>query len=88
MRFTVQKKDGREIVMHDGPFVFAEQQSYPLIPEVVLEQGDRVLTSCSYTNDSTRQITFGESSTNEMCFNFAMYYPAGALKCAISATVL
>jgi hypothetical protein len=87
VRFTVKKKDGTEIVMRDGPFVFAEQQSYPLIPEVILEQGDRVETNCYYTNDSTRQVRFGESTLDEMCFNFAMYYPAGALKCAISATI-
>jgi hypothetical protein len=82
MKFKVQKKDGSQIVMLDSPFQFTEQRSYPLLPEVILETGDTVLTSCFYSNDSTRAITFGESTTNEMCFNFAMYYPAGALHCS------
>ena len=50
-------------------------------PEVILETGDVVTTTCSYTNDTNKNITFGESTTNEMCFNFASYWPAGALSC-------
>ena len=26
-------------------------------------------------------ITFGENTGNEMCFNFATYYPMGAMNC-------
>jgi hypothetical protein len=81
MRFTVKKKSGEEIVLHDGDFRFGEQQTYDLEPDVVLETGDTVYTTCSYTNNTTRNITVGESTTNEMCFNFAAYWPAGALSC-------
>jgi hypothetical protein len=84
MKFTVKKKNGTEIVMHDGAFKFGEQQSYNLDPGVVIETGDTVYTTCSYTNNSTKNITFGESTTNEMCFNFASYWPAGALSCGFS----
>ncbi len=82
MKFTVKKKNGTEIVMHDGDFKFGEQQSYNLPdPGVVIETGDTVYTTCYYTNPTTKNITFGESTTNEMCFNFASYWPAGALSC-------
>ncbi|HEY6877031.1 MAG TPA: hypothetical protein VI299_03390, partial [Polyangiales bacterium] len=82
MKFTVKKKSGQEIVLHDADFSFNEQRTYDLEPQVVLETGDTVYTTCSYTNPTTRNITFGESTTNEMCFNFASYWPAGALTCS------
>jgi len=81
MKFVVTKKDKTQIVMHDGPFQFGEQASYALEPDVVIETGDVVTTTCSYTNDTSKNITFGESTSNEMCFNFASYWPAGALSC-------
>lgn len=82
MRFTVTKTDGREIVMHDGPFNFDAQSSYLLPEEVILETGDVVKTVCTYTNLTNRNIRFGESTTDEMCFNFAVYYPMNALSCS------
>jgi hypothetical protein len=81
MRFTVQKASGQRIVMHDGPFKFGEQGTYPLTPEVVLNTGDVVTTTCVFDNPTSRNITFGESTDSEMCFNFAVYYPKGALSC-------
>lgn len=82
MKFTVKKKNGQEIVMHDAPFQFGEQGTYALEPEVILETGDVVTTICTYDNPSNRNVTFGESTDNEMCFNFASYYPKGALRCS------
>ena len=82
MRFTATK-GGKEIVMHDAPFKFGEQGSYP-VPggEIVLNPGDKITTQCFYTNPTRKNITFGESTQDEMCFNFARYYPKGALKCS------
>ena len=83
MKFTVKKKSGEEIVMHDAPFRFGEQGTYPLPGgEIVLNAGDSVTTQCFYTNPTTKNITFGESTEDEMCFNFATYYPKGSLKCS------
>jgi len=82
MKFTVTKKDKTEIVMHDADFAFGEQGTYPLAGgEVLLETGDVVKTTCYYTNDTNRNVTFSESTSGEMCFNFALYYPKGALNC-------
>jgi copper type II ascorbate-dependent monooxygenase-like protein len=43
--------------------------SYDLVP------GDTVDTSCTWTNTTDEEVTFGELSTNEMCYSFTMYYP-------------
>jgi len=83
MKFTARKGLGPEIVMHDQPFKFGEQGTYPLDPPIVLNAGDVVTTTCTYTNPTLRSVTFGESTNDEMCFNFAMYYPKGALTCSL-----
>jgi hypothetical protein len=81
MKFTVKHKDGTVRVMHDMPFMFGEQGTYPLDPEEIVNTGDVITTTCTYTNKTNRNITFGESTTDEMCFNFALYYPKGAFSC-------
>lgn len=82
MIFTLKRKGGGELItMHDGPFMFGEQGTYELNPPVVAQPGDVINTTCVFDNPSNKTVTFGESTDNEMCFNFAMYYPAGALTC-------
>jgi hypothetical protein len=82
MKFTVQRASGETVVMHDRDFDFNEQGTYGLTPPVALNNGDKVITTCTYSNDSNSTITFGENTGNEMCFNFAVYYPMGALNCS------
>ena len=68
--------------MHDAPFKFGEQGTYPIEGgELVLSAGDKITTSCTYSNETSKNIRFGESTDAEMCFNFARYYPKGALPC-------
>jgi hypothetical protein len=81
MTFTLQKKGGPTITMHDMPFMFGEQKSYPLDPPIVVNPGDVITTTCTFNNTTNRTVTFGESTNDEMCFNFALYYPAGGLRC-------
>jgi hypothetical protein len=81
MRFTLKRSSGELVTMHDQPFMFGEQKSFALDPPVVAQPGDVITTTCIYTNMTSNNITFGESTENEMCFNFATYYPAGALSC-------
>lgn len=38
--------------------------------------GDSITTTCTYTNNTGAPVSFGESSTEEMCFNFLYYYPS------------
>jgi hypothetical protein len=82
-KFWVTKKDGTEVLLLDHPFKFGEQGSYPLTPHVVLETGDVVHTSCFYTNPTNQDVYFGMNTEDEMCFNFAAYYPKGALSCSL-----
>jgi len=81
MTFTVEKANGQKITMHDDAFNFEEQTVYPMTPPVVIEAGDRIITTCTFSNPTDRTITFGENTGNEMCFNFAMYEPMGGLTC-------
>jgi hypothetical protein len=37
--------------------------------------GDRVRTRCAWENPGNTNVTFGEETSDEMCFAFAMYYP-------------
>ncbi|HET8936816.1 MAG TPA: c-type cytochrome [Polyangiales bacterium] len=82
MKFTLEKANGQKVVMHDALFDFNEQTTYPLDPPLVVEQGDRIVTTCTFSNDTDQAITFGENTGNEMCFNFAMYEPKDGLSCA------
>jgi hypothetical protein len=83
-KFWIKKKNGREIVLHDGPFNFEEQRSYPLTPGIAIETGDTVYTSCFFTNKTSRDVSFGQSTEDEMCYNLAAYYPKTAnLRCGL-----
>lgn len=84
MSFSVEKASGERIVMYEGRFDFEEQQAHPLTPFVQLESGDKVITTCIYDNTTDRAVSFGEDTDDEMCFNFASYYPMGALRCGIA----
>jgi hypothetical protein len=81
MKFTVTKASGQTIVMHDKDFNFEEQTTYPLTPPLEIVSGDQITTTCTFSNDTNQTITFGENTGNEMCFNFALYEPMGAITC-------
>lgn len=79
--FSVTKKDGTKINMLDEKFQFGEQESFTLKEKVTLETGDKVHTECQFKNDTSAPVGFGESNDDEMCFNFASYYPVGGFCC-------
>lgn len=47
----------------------------------MLQTGDRVTTTCTYQNNTSKTVTFGENTGNEMCFNLVVYYPMGGMSC-------
>jgi hypothetical protein len=61
---------------YDLPYSFDEQVGQLLPQEVELQPGDKVTTTCTYTNPTGQPITFGESSDSEMCFSAVYYWPA------------
>jgi hypothetical protein len=82
MKFTLERASGETIVLHDAPFDFYEQGVDPLDMPLTLNTGDKVTTTCTYSNKTDKAVTFGENTGNEMCFNFAVYYPLKALSCS------
>jgi hypothetical protein len=43
--------------------------------DVTANGGDLVRTRCAWDNPGDTDVTFGEQTSDEMCFGFAMYYP-------------
>ena len=84
MKFSVERAGGETIVMHDQSFNFEEQGQFDLDEPITLNKGDKLITTCTYENDTAQTVSFGEDTGNEMCFNFALYYPQGALKCSLA----
>lgn len=81
VRFTLKKRGGRTIVMHDAAYDFNEQNSYALPQPVELAPGDVVSTTCTYDNPTDRTVVYGQDTGDEMCFNFALFYPMGPMSC-------
>ncbi len=62
--------------LHDAPFAFGEQNYYLQSPEVQVASGDQIRVTCTYKNNTGSTVTFGDSSTQEMCFTGMYRYPA------------
>jgi len=77
----VLKQGGMTSVVHDGDFTFDNQHAYPLDPPVVVKTGDQFTVTCSYTNDTAKNVAFGQNTEDEMCFNFINVYPKGGFSC-------
>lgn len=73
MKVTLERASGGTEVVHDEPFGFENQRGYQ--EDIRLQPGDKLTTTCSYNAPST----FGKGTNEEMCYWFALAYPAGAL---------
>lgn len=74
-RFEVIR-GGNQVFQYDGAFNFMEQAYYRQNPEVQVMQGDTIRTTCTWVNNTGTQISFGDSSDQEMCFTGLYRYPA------------
>lgn len=72
-KVVVTRKGGMSEVIHDEPFNFDDQRYY--LKDVVLEDGDSMTTTCTYSAPAT----FGSSTDSEMCYFFTIAWPAGQL---------
>ena len=77
MESVVLRADGSRDTIVDVPFDFDNQVPYGV--DVVIQPGDQIRTRCTYNNTSGGIVTFGPRTEDEMCFNFILAYPAGAL---------
>jgi len=75
---NVVDRDARPVpTLTDTDFDFNSQQDYP--SDKLIHEGDKLTTTCTFDNDSGRVVNYGESSEDEMCFNFVMMYPPNSI---------
>jgi hypothetical protein len=79
MYTEVIRADGMVETVFDKPFRFNYQVHYDLDPYVVLNAGDKIRAECTFVNMTQEEVDFGQSTKEEMCYQFAFSYPAGAL---------
>jgi hypothetical protein len=73
MKVVINRQNGTQEIAHDEAFGFENQRIYP--EDIWLEPGDTISTTCTFSGPST----FGPGTNQEMCYWFAMHYPALAL---------
>jgi hypothetical protein len=73
MKVTIDRAAGGTEVVHDEAFAFQNQRGYA--EDIIINSGDAITTTCTYNAPST----FGQGTNDEMCYWFALAYPAGAL---------
>jgi hypothetical protein len=64
--------DGR-LIGEQKQFDFESQVGFDVDSEVHF--GERVRTTCEWSNPDDHVVTFGEGTDDEMCFNIFTYYP-------------
>jgi hypothetical protein len=79
MTTSIERASGGTLTVLDTPFRFDDQQTYMLSPPALLGPGDSIRSLCTFDNETGVSVPFGQSSHQEMCFAFALTYPAGAL---------
>lgn len=70
--FTV---DGTPNVIHDAEYEF-DHQAFISFETVTLQPGDSITSECTWENLTEDTVSWGESSTSEMCFSILYRYPA------------
>jgi hypothetical protein len=72
LSLTQQGKTTPDVLI-DKAWDFGNQGVYPATGSA--KMGDQVSVQCTYNNPSDNTVTFGESTTNEMCLGVLYYYP-------------
>jgi hypothetical protein len=74
---VVARIGGQDRVIHDNPYDFSDQPIYPLEP-LKMAAGDSLHVECTHENTTGSMVTWGESSTAEMCHAGVYRYPAAS----------
>ncbi|HEX7481597.1 MAG TPA: hypothetical protein VF331_27580 [Polyangiales bacterium] len=80
MKTVIHRANGTTETLVDQPFDFGTQLSYQT--PATINQGDSLETTCTYNAAAQ----FGTKTTQEMCYDFVVAYPAGALAGAAGYT--
>lgn len=78
MKVTAHSALLGERVLHDQAFDFSHQLVYP-IEQVQLAAGDTLRIECTYQNETTHTVGWGDSTLDEMCFVGVGLYPAAGM---------
>jgi hypothetical protein len=62
-----------QVIYQRNPWVFGAQPIDPF--QINLKTGDYIGTTCTYNNTTTQTVTYGESTSNEMCYFILFYTP-------------
>jgi hypothetical protein len=73
MNVKIHRSSGATETLIDQPFDFNSQIQYST--PAVLNPGDTLETTCSFDNNTPNFVVFGESTSEEMCYNFTVGYP-------------
>lgn len=73
MNISIERPNSTDTVL-DQPFDYEQHRYYPT--PVTLNPGDKMVTRCTYQNDSANAIIYGPSATFEECYAFIYAYPA------------
>jgi len=77
LKSVVTRAAGAQDVMIDSAFDFNSQTLHDT--PVMLMPGDAITTTCTFMNTTDNPVGFGQSTTQEMCYNFTYAWPAHAL---------
>lgn len=72
----IHEANAGPVTIHDSSYDFNEQINYQLDQPIEVAAGERFEITCTYLNDTGGNVTFGDSSNNEMCFVGFYRYPA------------
>lgn len=80
-RIVINRADGSEETLLDEPFEFSSQVAYGLGggDGIELRPGDSITSTCTWNNTSGGFTSFGEGTSDEMCYMFLTAYPGGLL---------
>jgi hypothetical protein len=76
MKSVVTRTGSPDIVLQDIAYDFESQKFHHTDALVELRPGDTLTTYCTFNNTTGANVSFGESSDDEMCFTDLYYYPA------------
>jgi hypothetical protein len=85
MQTVVLRADGSTEEVFNKAFDFNYQITYDAAVE--LRPGDLITSTCTFLNTSNAPVAFGPSTDQEMCYQFAYSYPAGALDNGVPSLV-
>lgn len=85
MKSVVTRANGTVEPVFEKPFDFNYQITYDA--DIDLYPGDVITSTCTFENTSSSSVAFGPSSNQEMCYQFAYSYPAGALDNGVPSLV-